>query len=283
MRNERRYQHMVLLLAIAAGWPLSALAAAGLVQFSAGEVNLRRGDTLGPLVRGAAVDGGDVILTGASGRAQIRFTDGGLVSLYPDSLFTVERYIDSGDPDGDHFVVNLMRGGLRAVTGLIGKRNPANYKVITPTAVVGIRGSAFRVFFNAQGQVEVAGEQDEIEVCTKVGCVGVMSGESVLVLSEQQLPVYTNTRAVLPLPQLQGPMEVGNKVQRDKAPTPEVPQEPMIPPVPVTPTTPQESIIPPAPETPGRQTLPVLPVLPTVPVLPIEPLVPSVTRGPSIL
>mgnify|MGYP000443869194 CR=1 FL=1 len=59
----------------------SALAAAGLVQFSAGEVQLRRGDVLGPLARGASVDGGDVILTGSSGRAQIRFTDGGLVLL----------------------------------------------------------------------------------------------------------------------------------------------------------------------------------------------------------
>ncbi len=29
---------------------------------------------------------------------------------------------------------------MRAITGLIGKRNPANYKVTTKTAVVGIQG-----------------------------------------------------------------------------------------------------------------------------------------------
>ena len=59
----------------------AAMAAAGLVQFAAGEVQVRRGDVFSALARGAAVDGGDVILTGSTGRAQIRFTDGGLVSL----------------------------------------------------------------------------------------------------------------------------------------------------------------------------------------------------------
>ena len=184
MTNAHRSLRLAWLLVLVCACPIPALAAAGLVQFSAGDVQLRRSDALGPLARGSAVDGGDVILTGASGRAQIRFTDGGLVSLYPDSRFTVERYVDSGNPGQDSFAVSLARGGLRAVTGLIGKRQPANYQLITPTAVVGIRGSSFRVFFNAQGEVEVAGEQDEIKVCTRSGCVGVKAGESVRVLAQ---------------------------------------------------------------------------------------------------
>lgn len=276
MNNVHRFQRMAWLLAVATAWPLNALAAAGLVQFSAGDVQLRRGDALGPLARGASVDGGDVILTGSSGRAQIRFTDGGLVSLYPGSQFTVDRYVDSGDPAQDSFAVNLVRGGLRAVTGLIGKRQPANYKVLTPTAVVGIRGSAFRVFFNAQGEVEVGGEQDEIEVCTKAGCVGVMAGESVRVLSEQSLPVYTNTRAELPLPQPQVPYVVGNPIQREatqpKDPiTPTVPEKPVIPETPITPdrppvptnTVPPETTVPPTAQMPGAQIVPVAPDKPS--------------------
>ncbi|MBW7833342.1 MAG: FecR domain-containing protein [Simplicispira suum] len=204
-----------LLVALLAAWPLQALAAAGLVQFSAGEVSMRRGAASSPLSKGAELDTGDVVLTGATGRAQIRFTDGGLVALQPDSQFTVTRYVDSGDPAQDSFVVHLLRGGMRAVTGLIGKRNAANYHVVTPTAVVGIRGSAFYVTFNAQGQVVVAGEQDEIEVCTQAGCVGVKAGESVLVLSDQKLPVYTHTRAVVPVPQPKRPDVVGEQVQAD--------------------------------------------------------------------
>lgn len=298
MKNERRYPRMALLLAMVAGWPLSALAAAGLVQFSAGDVQMRRADVLSALARGATVEGGDVVLTGATGRAQIRFTDGGVVSLFPDSQFTVERYVDSGDPAQDSFAVNLVRGGLRAVTGLIGKRNPANYKVITPTAVVGIRGSAFRVFFNAQGLVEVAGEQDEIEVCTRAGCVGVTAGESVLVPSDQRLPVYTNTRALLPLPPPQLPHAAGEQVRFDGShaavnvtplpppPPPPPPQDPYIPPQPTTPVPTTPTPPPGRPTTPTAPTTPTSPTTPTFPlfpILPILPVAPPVTGGSPII
>src|SRR5690606_9477267 len=84
-----------LCLLLASALPLPALAAAGLVQFAAGDVQMRRGELLAAVARGALLDSGDTVLTGATGRAQIRFTDGGLVSLYPGSQFTITRYVDS--------------------------------------------------------------------------------------------------------------------------------------------------------------------------------------------
>jgi hypothetical protein len=213
MNPRHRFARLCLWLACAL--PLPALAAAGLVQFVAGEVQMRRSDLLSAVARGALLESGDTVLTGATGRAQIRFTDGGLVALYPDSQFTVTRYVDAGDAAQDSFAVGLLRGGMRAITGLIGKRNPANYQLTTPTAVVGIRGSAFRAFFNAQGLLEVGGEADEIEVCTQAGCVGLRVGESVLVLSPERLPVYTNTHALLPLPEPGWPYGAGEQLRSD--------------------------------------------------------------------
>jgi len=213
MTSDQKYARLALLMGMVAAWPLTGLAAAaGLVQFTVGDVQLRRGETLSRLSKGAELDGGDVVLTGTEGRAQIRFSDGGLVALYPDSQFTVTRYADGAGAGEDHFVVNLLRGGMRALTGLIGKRNPASYKVVTPTAVVGIRGSAFLLAIDANGQVFVSGEQDEIEVCTQAGCVGVRAGEAVLVVSEHDLPVYTHTRALLPVPQVQTPLLAGDQL-----------------------------------------------------------------------
>ncbi|MFN4120257.1 FecR domain-containing protein [Acidovorax sp.] len=239
-------------MAMVAAWPVQGFAAAGAVQFATGEVQLRRGSEVSAVVQGVAVESGDVILTGSAGRAQIRFSDGGLVALYPDSQFTVTRYADTGNPAEENFVVNLLRGGMRAVTGLIGKRNPQNYKVITPTAVVGIRGSAFLIAFNAQGELLVSGEQDEVEVCTQAGCVGVKAGESVRVVATDQLPLYTHTRAVLPLPLPPVPFMVGEQLTAgsrggaDLTPVPPPPApEPapvLTPPAPTTPTVP-----PPAP------------------------------------
>ena len=286
MTSDQKYARLALLMGMVAAWPLTGLAAAGLVQFAAGDVQLRRGETLSRLSKGAELDGGDVVLTGTEGRAQIRFSDGGLVALYPDSQFTVTRYADGAGAGEDHFVVNLLRGGMRALTGLIGKRNPANYKVVTPTAVVGIRGSAFLLAIDANGQVFVSGEQDEIEVCTQAGCVGVTAGEAVLVVSDQDLPVYTHTRALLPVPQVQTPLLAGDQldVQGRRAfvyivPAP-VPVP--VPPPPETAPPPAPVPVPPPPHTgtpqPGTPAPPT--PTPTTPPPPTRPTAPPVTTAP---
>jgi len=286
MTSDQKYARLALLMGMVAAWPLTGLAAAGLVQFAAGDVQLRRGETLSRLSKGAELDGGDVVLTGTEGRAQIRFSDGGLVALYPDSQFTVTRYADGAGAGEDHFVVNLLRGGMRALTGLIGKRNPANYKVVTPTAVVGIRGSAFLLAIDANGQVFVSGEQDEIEVCTQAGCVGVTAGEAVLVVSDRDLPVYTHTRALLPVPQVQTPLLAGDQldVQGRRAfvyivPAP-VPVP--VPPSPETAPPPAPVPVPPPPPTgtpqPGTPAPPA--PTPTTPPPPTRPTAPPVTTAP---
>src|SRR5690606_19192386 len=41
----------------------------------------------------------------------------------------------------------LLKGGFRAVTGLIGKENRDNYRVRTPVATIGIRGTDFEARF----------------------------------------------------------------------------------------------------------------------------------------
>lgn len=283
MTSDQKRARLALLMGMVAAWPLTGLAAAGLVQFTAGDVQLRRGDSLSRLAKGAELDGGDVVLTGTEGRAQIRFSDGGLVALYPDSQFTVTRYADGAGTGEDHFVVNLLRGGMRALTGLIGKRNPASYKVITPTAVVGIRGSAFMLAIDANGKVLVSGEQDEIEVCTQAGCVGVTAGEAVLVLSDQELPVYTHTRALLPVPELPTPMLMGEQldVQGRRAfvyivPAPTPTPVPVAPPPPITAPPPPVPVAPPPPPTDDYQ--PPAPSTPPPPTRPTPP--PPTTTAP---
>jgi len=295
MTSDQKYARLALLMGMVAAWPLTGLAAAGLVQFTAGDVQLRRGETLSRLSKGSELDGGDVVLTGTEGRAQIRFSDGGLVALYPDSQFTVTRYADGAGAGEDHFVVNLLRGGMRALTGLIGKRNPANYKVVTPTAVVGIRGSAFLLAIDANGQVFVSGEQDEIEVCTQAGCVGVTAGEAGVGGSAPALPVYTHTRALLPVPQVQTPLVAGDQVdvQGRRAfvyivpapvpvPVPPPPEAAPPPaPVPVSPPPPTGTPQPgtPAPPAP-TPTTPPPPTRPTTPPPPATTAPPPATTAP---
>ncbi len=206
---------VLLVIALAAIFPLHALAAAGVTQFTSGDTTVRRGNAAADtLSKGRTVDTGDTILTGSNGQAQIRFTDGGLVAVQPNSEFNIRNYADRNDPKTDNFLVDLTRGGMRAITGLIGKRNRDNYKVITRTATVGIRGSSFHLAYNPDGSLSVATEQDAIEVCTAAGCVGLTAGESARVGSNSVLPSRTNARASLPIPPLtQDPVVAANQTR----------------------------------------------------------------------
>ncbi len=201
MKKPLKLKNAMLMMALAAVYPMQSFAAAGIAQFSAGDVTLRRGAGADQLIKGRDIESGDAIVTGANGRAQVRFSDGGLVSLQPNSQFNISNYADKNDPKQDSFLVDLLRGGMRAVTGLIGKRNRENFKVTTTTATIGIRGSAFNLAYNPDGSLSVSTELDEIEVCTRAGCIGLTAGESALVVSPQNAPIRTSTRASLPTPE----------------------------------------------------------------------------------
>lgn len=195
MPNHTQLKLTTLIAALASAYPMQLLANAGVTQFSVGDVSVQRAATTSPLAGGSRVESGDLITTGNTGRTQLRFTDGGMVSLQPNSQFKITRYADSGNAQQDSFLVDLARGGMRALTGLIGKRNRENYKVTTSTATIGIRGSGFSMAYNPDGTLAVTTELDAIEVCTQGGCIGLNMGESALVTSANARPTRTRERA----------------------------------------------------------------------------------------
>ena len=200
MNHPFKLKNATLLMALAAIYPVAAYSAAGVAQFAVGDVSVRRGAAAAPLAKGQSIDSGDSIVTGAAGQAQIRFSDGGLVSLSPNSQFNIDKYGDTNDGGADSFAVSFLRGSMRAITGLIGKRSRDNYKITTNTATIGIRGSALSAKINPDGTMDVAGEQDGIEVCTNAGCVGLIVGEVVRVTDSNTLPTRTSGRSnVAPL------------------------------------------------------------------------------------
>ena len=73
----------------------------------------------------------------------VKFTDGGKVTLRPNSVLSIRQYMfDKGKPANDNVVFDLVKGGMRSVSGLIGKRGDHDaYKIKTVTATIGIRGS----------------------------------------------------------------------------------------------------------------------------------------------
>lgn len=87
---------------------------------------------------------GDTLKTEVNTFARIKFTDGSEVVLRPETVFKVDAYsYTTARTQQDSFLVSLLKGGMRSVTGLLGKRNPDRFKLNTAAATIGIRGTHF--------------------------------------------------------------------------------------------------------------------------------------------
>lgn len=95
---------------------------------------------------------GDLIQTEKDSGVNIRFTDGGRVALRPNSRFLIEAYRhETLKPEDDSAVFQLVKGGMRTVTGLVGKRGKQDsYQNKTVTAVIGIRGTDYVLLLCAE-------------------------------------------------------------------------------------------------------------------------------------
>lgn len=118
---------------------------AGKVLAVAGSVTLDRAGQQLPLQVGAAVQSGDILAVGEKSTLQVRFTDESVVALRANSQFKIENYRFDKNADSDRSLMGLLKGGMRTITGLIGKANNKNYLVQTATATIGIRGTHFTV------------------------------------------------------------------------------------------------------------------------------------------
>lgn len=115
---------------------------AGQVQFVQGlAVAEQPGEAARPIVSGDVLFAGDTVTTNDKGFAVLALTDGGKITLRPGTSFTIEKYVFGG-PD-ESMLARLIKGGLRAVTGLVGKRHPDKVEYHTATATIGIRGTSF--------------------------------------------------------------------------------------------------------------------------------------------
>lgn len=94
------------------------------------------------LVEGASVYPGETVETGPVSKGVLIFRDESRLTLGSSTHFKVDSFVfDDKNPKEGRFFISLLRGSMRALTGLIGKANDRNVKFIAPTATVGIRGT----------------------------------------------------------------------------------------------------------------------------------------------
>ncbi|RFP14593.1 iron dicitrate transport regulator FecR [Duganella sp. BJB475] len=136
----------LLLLALcgmaSAGW--AAQVAGTIVQLSGPLLAKKAGGVVRILSMRSEVESGDTLVTEKNTYAMVKFIDNSEITLKPGTTFKVEDFsYDAGKPDADSASFNLVKGGLRSVTGLLGKRNKEKFAMKTPSATIGIRGTTF--------------------------------------------------------------------------------------------------------------------------------------------
>lgn len=118
-------------------------APAGNIIFVSGDAQvIAAGGQARNAAKNTVVNEGDTLLTGKTGAMHIRMNDAGFIAMRPDTRLTVQSFIWNGKEDGaERSILSLLRGGFRTITGVIGRRSGENYRVSTPTATIGIRGT----------------------------------------------------------------------------------------------------------------------------------------------
>ena len=89
---------------------------------------------------------GTIVTTGADARAIIKFDDGQIVVLDQFTNFRLAQFrYDAARPEAGLVGLDLLKGALRAITGLIGRSNHAAFALRVPQATIGVRGTDFMV------------------------------------------------------------------------------------------------------------------------------------------
>lgn len=165
-RIVRDVMSLMLVVATVLALPVLAAPAAPASATAAGTATLVTGHVsaatpsgeIRDIVKGGPVYEGEVLITASSSYVNIEFSDGGRVLLRPESRFQIERYQYAATNTSQTQAANqparqesaffrLLKGGFRAVSGLIGHTRREDYAVQTPVATIGIRGTDYEVRF----------------------------------------------------------------------------------------------------------------------------------------
>jgi len=125
-----------------------------------GFVSDNSGNTSG-ISKGQKIYEGQTITTASDSEVHLVTEDGGVLALRPDTKFRVDEYKADGD-SADKIFMSLFKGAVRSITGWIGKHNTSAYRITTPTATIGVRGTDHETTVIENGGGDEPGTYDTV-------------------------------------------------------------------------------------------------------------------------
>ena len=127
------------------------IAAVGEVSLVLGRAYLERDNGRERIEAGSRVHVGDRVFTEAGGHVHVRFVDDALVSVRPSSTLDVVLYdYDATKPENSAVKFELSEGVARAISGDAAKSARQRFRMNTPIAAIGVRGTDFVVSANSR-------------------------------------------------------------------------------------------------------------------------------------
>jgi ferric-dicitrate binding protein FerR (iron transport regulator) len=145
---------------------------------------------------GDDVNQGETVATGENSSLVLRFEDGQVVALTSRSRMAVNAYTYSRtEPARNNVLLSLLNGGMRAITGLIGRRDPLKVAYRAGNATVGIRGTDVTIA-TLGGDVAVTVADGEITFTFNGQTVSISVGEGAFTLPNGQIQVASAAQII---------------------------------------------------------------------------------------
>lgn len=160
--------------------------AASRIGVAAGVENQVTGQVGGAPVRLQVGDGvfqDQVVETAVKSTAQLLFRDETALTVGPGSRVVLDKFVYNPASKTGDIVLNATKGAFRFVSG---SARSSSYKIKTPVATIGVRGTIFDYFINALGELILVLVEGEVEVCPNgAACMTISQpGQYVLVKAD---------------------------------------------------------------------------------------------------
>lgn len=164
-----------------------SMAATATVQTATGNVTAAIGaNAPAAVTQNSVLESGTTVTTGDNGQVVMKFEDGQVIALNANTTFKISQYhYNQAKPEKSSMFFSLLKGAMRSVSGLIAKHNTAAYRLQTPVATIGIRGTDFMA---ATGSLYLQVIQGTVSATTSAGTTAFAAGQVGFVSTLSTIP-----------------------------------------------------------------------------------------------
>lgn len=116
------------------------------------------------LAEGGRVHLTEYLETGDDAQAELKLDDQTKLALGPNAGLKLDEFVIGKSNGVTTISVNFLKGTFRFITGAEKKDT---YKIVTPSATIGVRGTVFDVYVDGSGDTLVLLHEGQVDICTK--------------------------------------------------------------------------------------------------------------------